>query len=101
MRAIYVVIAVVALLVGFVVGALAFSGDDGDENQRAATTRSETTSAGDATSTAQNDSTGKSSGEDGDGTELAPESANDPRPEAPDDVIGDRPGAGGDEDPGP
>ena len=43
--------------------------------------------------------TSPADGEAGEG--RAPESADDEREPAPDDVIGERPGAGGDEDPGP
>lgn len=109
MRTGYVLLAVaVALVIGFAVGALA-SGD-GDSDDPTATrsdsvaggTSDQTTNGSDTT-----DDAGQPPGSETDpdtggdqGTERAPDSANDPRPPAPDDVIGERPGAGGDEDDG-
>lgn len=108
MKPVYALIAIVlALVVGFGVGALTSGGDDSDPANTGATTgetgpaatgtEEDTTAGGVEPGDGGGDETGETSG---DGTERAPESANDPRPAAPDDVIGDRPGGGGDEDPG-
>ena len=106
MKALYVAIAVVAvLLAGLAVGALTGGDDEQTDSGKSAVTRAEDAGTGTAGDSAPRGETGDegSAGDDGaagEGTERAPESADDPRPEAPDDVIGDRPGAGGDHDPG-
>lgn len=102
MKPVHVVFAVVAaLLLGFGVGALACGdGDQGGEGGAASSTPAATTgetggsgSGGDGDSATGGVEPDADAGDDDeDGIELAPESANDPRPEAPDDVIGDRPG---------
>lgn len=99
MRPVYVVIAVVALALGFAVGGLACGDDENGSGGSGTATVSESASTTE-TEAQQGDVTAPEDGAD-EGTELAPESADDPRPEAPDDVIGERPGAGGDEDSGP
>ena len=102
MRSVYVLVAIVAaLVIGLAVGAFTGGDDESNGGNDSAVTRS-----GDpAGTTGTEGSTGQQgtpseSQEDsdtgGEGTERAPESADDPRPEAPDDVIGDRPGGGGD-----
>lgn len=103
MRIGYILVAVaVAFVVGFAIASLT-SGDG--ESDQAAVTRSEgatgeTGPSGDDRSARSSDEGADSGSGDDQGSERAPESANDPRPEAPDDVIGDRPGGGGNEDDG-
>lgn len=95
-----------ALVAGLAVGLTACGGDNEAGDSAAVTRSDEADETTDAEQRTVGDETGDESddaaatGEDGTGTELAPESASDARPDAPDDVVGDRPGAGGEHDPG-
>lgn len=97
----YVLLAVlVALVGGFAIGALTSDGDKSDEDSALTTS---TTSGEESRDNAQAPSDEEGSAgetETDQGRERAPESAGDERPPAPDDVIGDRPGAGGNQDEG-